>query len=310
MKVFISWSGESSRQLAQIFHEWIPSVVQNVTPYMSAENIDKGERWSIDIANQLQETNFGIVCITPDNTEAPWILFESGALSKSLQNARVSPIIFGLSPSDLTKSPLLQFQLTQFNQNDIHKLIISINNSMLDAERLSQDILNKSFNRAWNELEISVNKIDLGKKEDARPAPAPSELGNRIDEAIQEILTNTRSQIKILNSPADLLPAGYFKEVIKEAQLFDAPVANNHPAWRDIDAGIEELEELSVKILDSSESVISDEGLKEMAEAIGRIKRGTRYIRRRIYEVDRFRIRRAEGTVRLRDTTTDGRKEQ
>lgn len=79
---------------------------------MSAENIDKGDRWSIDISKQLEETHFGIICMTPNNLGAPWILFEAGALSKSIEKARVSPLLFGVGPSDFTSSPLLQFQLT------------------------------------------------------------------------------------------------------------------------------------------------------------------------------------------------------
>ena len=112
--VFLSWSGDSSKGAAQVLRAWLPTVIQSVRPYMSAEDIDKGERWSLDIAKQLEETNFGVICMTPENINAPWVLFEAGALSKSMERSRVSPLLFGLSPSDFSKSPLLQFQLTIF----------------------------------------------------------------------------------------------------------------------------------------------------------------------------------------------------
>src|SRR5271169_5743454 len=121
--VFLSWSGDSSKSAAQTLHTWLPTVIQNVHPYMSAENIDKGERWSIDIAKQLEETNYGIICMTPENIDAPWVLFEAGALSKSMERARVSPLLFSLGPSEFTKSPLLQFQLTVFTKDDFYKLL-------------------------------------------------------------------------------------------------------------------------------------------------------------------------------------------
>ena len=105
--VFLSWSGNSSKSAAQVLRAWLPTVVQNIRPYMSAEDIDKGERWSIDITRQLEETNFGIICMTLENIAAPWVLFEAGALSKSIERSRVSPLLFGLNPSDFTKSPLL-----------------------------------------------------------------------------------------------------------------------------------------------------------------------------------------------------------
>lgn len=161
MKVFISWSGENSKKIATYLHDWIPTILQNVRPYMSSENIEKGERWSQDIAQQLQDTDFGIVCVTPDNITAPWILFESGALSKSMEDGRVWPIIFGLSPSDLSKSPLLQFQLTQFGSEDIRKLLVSMNNAAPEPERVSTDLLGRVFLRGWSEVEKLVNEVDL-----------------------------------------------------------------------------------------------------------------------------------------------------
>src|SRR6476660_2121519 len=106
MKVFLSWSGETSKQAATALYEWLPTIMQTVRPYMSAESIDKGERWSIDIAKQLEETNYGVICVTPENKEAAWILFEAGALSKSIERARVSPLAFGVSAADFTNSPL------------------------------------------------------------------------------------------------------------------------------------------------------------------------------------------------------------
>jgi hypothetical protein len=142
--VFLSWSGDSSKSAAQALHTWLPTVIQNVRPYMSAENIDKGERWSIDIAKQLEETNYGIICMTPENIDAPWVLFEAGALSKSIKRSRVSPLLFSLSPSEFTKSPLLQFQLTMFKKDDFYKLLQSVNNSAPDAERLRDEVLRKT----------------------------------------------------------------------------------------------------------------------------------------------------------------------
>ena len=67
MKVFLSWSGDKSREVALILNEWLPNVMQWVKPFMSAEDIKKGARWSADVAKELEDTNFGIICVTPDN---------------------------------------------------------------------------------------------------------------------------------------------------------------------------------------------------------------------------------------------------
>src|SRR5260221_13115017 len=108
MKVFLSWSGEQSKLAAKALHDWLPTVIHTVRPYMSAENINKGQRWSVDISKQLEETDFGVICMTPENLEAPWVLFEAGALLKGREKGHVCPLLFGVGGIDLTDSPLFQ----------------------------------------------------------------------------------------------------------------------------------------------------------------------------------------------------------
>ena len=84
MKVFISWSGPRSRAVAVALKDWLPLVLEGVDPWVSDKDISAGERWAQSVAGELESANFGIICITPENLNADWILFESGALSKSM----------------------------------------------------------------------------------------------------------------------------------------------------------------------------------------------------------------------------------
>jgi hypothetical protein len=81
MKIFLSWSGHKSHEIALVFRDWFPSIIQSIDPYVSSEDIDKGARWSTDIAKELENSTFGILCVTKDNINAPWLTFEAGALS-------------------------------------------------------------------------------------------------------------------------------------------------------------------------------------------------------------------------------------
>ena len=82
MKVFISWSGELSRRVAEILRGWLPNVNQKLDTFVSSQDIEMGSRWEEGIAGQLAGTHCGILCLTPQNREKPWVLFEAGALSK------------------------------------------------------------------------------------------------------------------------------------------------------------------------------------------------------------------------------------
>ena len=101
MKVFISWSGARSKKVALIFRDWLPTVIQAIEPFVSSEDIEKGARWNTDIAQELKESSFGLICVTKENLSAPWLNFEAGALSKTIDNTYVAPLLFDVKPSDL-----------------------------------------------------------------------------------------------------------------------------------------------------------------------------------------------------------------
>ena len=123
MKVFISWSGNFSGEVSGVLKEWLPLVLQSVRPFVSSEDLRKGTRWLLDVSRELEATNFGILCLTDENKNAPWILFEAGALSKMLELSRVSPFLIGLNKSDLS-GPLSNFQATEFDKDDVRRLKI------------------------------------------------------------------------------------------------------------------------------------------------------------------------------------------
>jgi TIR domain len=188
MKIFISWSGSPSKQIAEVFHEWIPSVVQSVVPFLSSADTQKGARWAGELAQQLEHTDFGILCITPANVDAPWINFEAGALSKVVDTARVSPVLFGLQPSDIT-NPLVQFQCTAYDHDDLLNLFRSINGASengLDAVKLEN-----AFEMWWPNFDAKIVDVLKNSKHTAAPRRHP-------DDMIVEILALAREHQKAI----------------------------------------------------------------------------------------------------------------
>lgn len=160
MKVFISWSGERSKAVAQALRDWLPNVIQAVELWMSEADIAKGARWGLDMARELDETRVGLICLTPENLNAPWILFEAGALSKKRfgEASYVCTYLFDVVPTDV-KEPLGQFQYTIANKEDTKRLLQTINNQVLDDDALPEERLNRVFEKWWPELEEALANV-------------------------------------------------------------------------------------------------------------------------------------------------------
>ena len=208
MKVFISWSGELSQKLAEVLREWLPGVIQAVKPYFTPSDIDKGARWSKEIAQELEDSKFGLIILTRENLEKPWIMFESGALSKQLNSSHVCPILFGLENTDLT-GPLVQFQSSQFEKADIKKFIHTIN-GLCGEHKLEDPILNNSFDIWWPKLETDVQRI---LKTYAQEVNSTVQRSDR--EIIDEILELSRAIIKKPNEENILINQAYITFLVK-----------------------------------------------------------------------------------------------
>jgi hypothetical protein len=128
MKVFISWSGGKSQRIALALHGWLPNVLQNIEPYISSEDIGKGMRWSSEVARALEDSSYGIICVTRENIYSPWLNFEAGAISRHMESSHVSPILIDLKPADLV-GPLSQFQMTSLQFEDMIRLAHSVDSA-------------------------------------------------------------------------------------------------------------------------------------------------------------------------------------
>lgn len=159
MKVFISWSGPRSKRIAEVLHGWLPSAIQAVRPFYSPDDLAKGSRWSAEVAQELECSSVGILVVTPDNTKAPWLLFEAGALSKNVKNAKVCPLLFcGLTATDI-EGPLVQFQCAQFSEEEVSKLMEMINTELGDSA-MAPEALRRVKEMWWPELNRQISEIE------------------------------------------------------------------------------------------------------------------------------------------------------
>jgi hypothetical protein len=166
LKVFISWSGDLSREVAELLSAWLEDVLQNTKAWLSEAGLEKGSIWFDEVAKQLSDTGVGVLCVTRSNQDAPWVLFEAGALCKGLAKNRVCPFLVDLEPTEL-RQPLSQFNGTRPTKDDVLKLVKTINNT--DKEHARSDTqLDKAFSKWWPDFEKRFTEIIANHKPNKR----------------------------------------------------------------------------------------------------------------------------------------------
>lgn len=157
MKVFISWSGHRSHEVAEALSGWLRKVIQSAEPWVSSD-VERGVKWLAEIGKSLDAHSIGILCVTPGNVTAPWLNFEAGALSKQLgETGRVIPYLLDFrSPSEL-QPPLGQFNASLADELGTHNLVKTLNAH--SESKLSDTDLNETFKMWWPKLRDKLEAI-------------------------------------------------------------------------------------------------------------------------------------------------------
>jgi len=188
VKVFLSWSGERSKSIATALREWLPLVINEVQPFMSSE-IDAGARWQSEVSLELESTDFGIICVTSENQDKPWINFEAGALAKSVALGRVVPLAVNLTTAEI-RNPLGQFQAQTLTKDGMLRVLLSLNSG---AQRtMSQEFIEKSLEKWWPDLGSEIEKVQRNFDQGVSIKNPP-----RSDrDLLEDILTSVRSLVR------------------------------------------------------------------------------------------------------------------
>lgn len=222
MKVFVSWSKEPSRSVARALKDWLPNVIQTIEPWVSTDGIAKGQRWSAEIADRLEESGQGIVCVTRDNMHEPWLNFEAGALAKSLTDARVRPLLLDVAPHEVT-GPLAQFQGTvATSEDDMLQLVLSLRESC--APDLDAALVTRAFRREWPDFAAKVRAL-LDATEPEKSAPS-----RPVEDLTAEILDRVRSIERTL-APASGRPDRTDEEIAEFARQLAGSHRVRHPEY-------------------------------------------------------------------------------
>lgn len=157
VRVFVSWSGERGKLLAEAICYWLPRVHSSVRPWMSKQ-IPVGKRWQREVGQRLESTDVGIICVTPENKTAPWLMFEAGALSKRLDHSSVCPVLYELRPDDLV-SPLDQFQAIEIDRDQMTHMVLTLN-GLLGDDASDRGIVEEAVRSQWSKFQKKLQKVE------------------------------------------------------------------------------------------------------------------------------------------------------
>ncbi len=208
MKVFVSWSGELSKAIAEILHDKIPTLLQEIEVFFSPNDIAKGDKWDKVLSENLVDCSHGIICLTKDNIKAPWINFEAGALAKTV-DSKVTALMINVQPSDI-QGPLSRYQATALVKDDFRKLLDSLNKDLtrsVDTERIDE-----LFELIWpnmdKEFKEALLKYETEDKEQGNPEQT-SEESFKEGVILEEILRMTRQMSVSVEGLYEQLPKTY-----------------------------------------------------------------------------------------------------
>lgn len=165
---------------------------------MSSADIGAGARWSTEIAGALSNSKIGIICVSAENQQEPWLLFEAGALAKTLEETFVCPYLIHMRQSDLVPGPLTQFQSKVANKEGTFDLVSNINR-VLGSDALPDERLLRLFERSWPDLEKKLSAVPIEKTDKV--------INRDQSEILSEVLETVRSlSRRIPEPPPELSP--------------------------------------------------------------------------------------------------------
>jgi hypothetical protein len=153
-RIFVSWSGERSRSAALGLKSLLLDVLGESLDVFISAHMEPGVVWVQELGRELEGSDFGILCLTQDNIQSSWLLFEAGAIAKNFGAARVVPYLI----DDLVLTgPLSQFQHVRADHNETLRLLESIN--ALRETPTQLDRLRRTFDKWWADLEQTLANL-------------------------------------------------------------------------------------------------------------------------------------------------------
>lgn len=186
---FISWSGEEARTLAERLQQFLRHVLANPTLFVASKDIAPGASWFSVISEQLDLCDVGVIIVTPQNKERPWLHFEAGAIAKRVGSGAAIPLLCGVAKGELSGTALAQLQALDMNAEDLRKLCGRLNDLL--GQGLEPSHIDEAFEMWWAKFEsLLVDPSLWGTVAPTTKEPTIADVSvqlNQINTAISQI---------------------------------------------------------------------------------------------------------------------------
>lgn len=152
-KIFISWSGENSKEIAKNLKDVLENFIFKDTGlecFVSDVDISSGDDWWNKIKTELKKCKLGIVCVTKENLRAPWIYFESGAMIA--RDLKLIPLLINCSFKALRDTPISTTHMVDFYGIDRFQNMVKTINRDLKLTQITDIILDEISLKYYSEL--------------------------------------------------------------------------------------------------------------------------------------------------------------
>lgn len=170
---FISWSGARSRSFAHALCKLLDNVETEWGAWTSDES-GAGSIWNDEIMSRLRNCQVGIVCLTRENLNSQWLLFESGALASTMRTLSeseaterpVCPVLIGPAIDvEHVPSPLVRYnavrsyygQVDIVPKDEIWGLVETLDKQFGLTEHTGKH--RRSFDQHWEEFDQSLRTL-------------------------------------------------------------------------------------------------------------------------------------------------------
>jgi hypothetical protein len=163
MEVFLGWSGQRSRRVAEELHDWLPQVT-NAEMWISTHEIAAGAVWPEELDRALERASAAVICVTRENLASPWIFFEAGKLATGFRKRIICYLLH--LPKLPDGSPLSLHQSVTADERGTKELVRSLNAVVRETrtrlrKKHSVDRMKEpdKFRRFWPSLRSKLNEI-------------------------------------------------------------------------------------------------------------------------------------------------------